>query len=139
MEIATRAAAQTAQMPSRPPRASLFQKRGPDEAPNHRAAPVEGDEAGRNFFRQAADFRLGEVVHQKTPDRNLAADINKNADRPENQIRMLPDRIVYFFANFVLSVLDRRQLETADRDRQHDQRNAQANIRRLDASGFMQR
>ncbi len=118
--------------------AHFLQKRGTDEATNHRAAPVESDEAGRNFFRQAANLRLAEVVHQKTSNRNLAADVDENADRAKNQARVLPDRVVHLLADFVLSMLDRRQLETADRDRQHDQRNAQAHIRRLDGRGFMQ-
>ena len=85
IEIATSAAAHTAQIPSSPRVLIFCRMRRSDETSDHRAAPIEGDEAGRNFCRQAANLRLAEVVHQETSDRNLGADINENADRAEDQ------------------------------------------------------
>src|SRR6202030_1441988 len=105
----------------------------PDEAADHRAAPVESHEASRNFVRETANLRLREVIHQETSDGNLAADIHEDGDRAEDQIRMSPDRVVYSLADFVLRMLDFGQLETADGHRQHHQRNAQAHIRCLNA------
>src|ERR1700719_1947731 len=53
----------------------------PDEAADHRAAPVESHEASRNFVRETANLRLREVIHQETSDGNLAADIHEDGDR----------------------------------------------------------
>src|ERR1022692_2030114 len=44
------------------PGADLLQKSGTKKTPDHGAAPVEGDETGRNLFRQSANLRLAEVV-----------------------------------------------------------------------------
>ena len=52
-------------------------------------------------------------------DRDFAADINKNPDRTEDQVGMLPDRVLHLFSDFVLGGLHLRQLETADGDGQH--------------------
>src|SRR6202451_877308 len=49
----------------------FLQKSGTDEASDHRAAPVEGNETGCTLFRQSANFRLAEVVHQEAADGDL--------------------------------------------------------------------
>src|ERR1700689_3550335 len=94
----------------------LLQKPGSDEPPHHRSTPVKSDEAGRNLFCQTPDVRLTKIVHQKTSDGNLCADIDKYANRAKDQIRMIPNGVVHLFADLLLSVRNFRQFETADRD-----------------------
>ena len=82
-----------------------LQYRRSNEPPDHGSAPVKGDEPGRNFFSQAADLRLAEIIHQKTPDRNLGPDIYENGNRAKDQVRMPPDGVVYLLADAALRVL----------------------------------
>src|SRR5712671_3034537 len=64
--------------------AHLLQESGTNETSNHGAAPVKGNKAGRNLFRESPNLRLGKVVHQETSDGNLSAHVNKNADRAKD-------------------------------------------------------
>src|SRR4029077_17925896 len=102
------------------PGADLLQKSGTDETSDHCPTPVEGHEAGRYLFGKSANLRLAEVVDQEASDGDLGPDVNKDADRAKDQIRMLPDGVIHFFANPVLRMFDLRQFETGNRDRQHD-------------------
>src|SRR5262249_34197738 len=64
-----------------------------EEAPDHRAAPVEGYVTRRSLCRKPRDVGLAEVVHKKTSDRYFRAHISKNAERAEHEVGMFPDRI----------------------------------------------
>ena len=109
-----------------------------DEASHHGSSPVERDEAGSDFFSEATDFRLSEIIDQETSDRNLRTYINKDRDRTKDQVGMLPDGIVHLLPDFVLGVLDLRQLESADGHGQQHQGDPQSHVWCLHTRGFVQ-
>src|SRR5207302_11343446 len=87
---------------------------------------------------EAADFGLSEIVDQKTSNRNFRTYIDKDRDRPKDQVGMSPDRIVHLLADFVLGVLDLGYFESTNRDRQQDQRDTQSDIWHLHGCRFVQ-
>ena len=71
--------------------ARLLQDGRADEAANHGAAPVEGNEPGCDLFRHVRDVRFVEILHKKTADRNLAANVGKNPYRRQDKLRVFDD------------------------------------------------
>jgi len=116
----------------------FLQKRGADEASDHGSSPIEGDEAGRNLFREAADFRLAEIIHQKAANGNLGPDVDEDGDGAEDQVGMIPDGVVDPLTELVLRVWDLRELETADGDGEQDEGDAESDVGAFYGCGFVQ-
>src|SRR5580658_2047 len=72
-------------------RSESAEKRSSEKAPYHCATPVRSEVTCRRLRRERRDLRQTEVVHKKTSDGNLRAYIRKDSDRPEQEIRMLPN------------------------------------------------
>src|SRR5260370_42118448 len=82
--------------------------------PDHRAAPIERDEARRGLGRESGNFGQTQIVHQKASDGNLSAHIGENTDCAQPEIGMPPDRIVELLSSTVGCGFEFWQPETAD-------------------------
>src|SRR5207249_6136641 len=94
--------------------ADLLQDCRPNEAPHHGASPVIRNVTRGYDFRNISDVGLGEIINQKTPNRNLGSHINKNRNHSKHEMAVLPYALVLAGFPVALSLRHGRQFENGD-------------------------
>jgi hypothetical protein len=69
--------------------------------------------------REPTNAGQGQVVGDGAPNRNFAADVHEDPNRPEDEIRVFPKRVVYLLADAVFGGLDLGEFRHANADRQN--------------------